>query len=63
MRWVLGSGLRFWRLVVALAIGVAVFGIAHCAPRPSTYIPSTAKAWNSSANTKTLSMLSAFSTR
>src|SRR5204863_7407799 len=34
MRWVLGSGLRFWRLVVALALGLAVFGIAQLRSAP-----------------------------
>jgi hypothetical protein len=34
MDWILGSGLRFGRLVVALAIGLTVIGIAqlHSAP-------------------------------
>ena len=39
MRWVLGSGLRFWRLVVALAIGVVVFGIAQLRSAPVDVYP------------------------
>jgi hypothetical protein len=29
MDWIIGSGLRFGRLVVALAIGLTVIGIAQ----------------------------------
>ena len=29
MRWALGSSLRFWRLVIALAIGLVLFGAAQ----------------------------------
>ena len=39
MRWVLGSGLRFWRLVVALAIGVVVFGVAQLQSAPVDVYP------------------------
>ena len=39
MRWVLGSGLRFWRLVVALAIGVVVFGVAQLRSAPVDVYP------------------------
>jgi Cu/Ag efflux pump CusA len=39
MRWVLGSGLRFWRLVVALAIGIFVFGIAQLRSAPVDVYP------------------------
>ena len=39
MRWVLGSGLRFWRLVVALAIGVVVFGITQLRSAPVDVYP------------------------
>jgi Cu/Ag efflux pump CusA len=39
MRWVLGSGLRFWRLVVALAIGVVVFGVAQLRSAPVDAYP------------------------
>src|SRR5262249_53394582 len=39
MRWVLGSGLRFWRLVLALAIGVMVFGIAQLKSAPVDVYP------------------------
>ena len=39
MRWVLGSGLRFWRLVVALALGLAVFGIAQLRSAPVDVYP------------------------
>jgi Cu/Ag efflux pump CusA len=39
MRWVLGSGLRFWRLVVALAIGVVAFGIAQLRSAPVDVYP------------------------
>jgi hypothetical protein len=34
MRWALGTSLRFSRLVVALAIGVMVFGIAYGSELP-----------------------------
>src|SRR5205814_2504576 len=39
MRWVLGSSLRFWRLVVAMAIGVTVFGIAQLRSAPVDAYP------------------------
>jgi Cu/Ag efflux pump CusA len=39
MRWVLGSGLRFWRLVVALALGAVVFGIAQLRSAPVDVYP------------------------
>jgi Cu/Ag efflux pump CusA len=39
MRWVLGSGLRFWRLVVALALGVVVFGIVQLRSAPVDVYP------------------------
>jgi len=39
MRWALGSGLRFWRLVVALAIGVVVFGITQLRSAPVDVYP------------------------
>jgi Cu/Ag efflux pump CusA len=39
MRWVLGSGLRFWRLVVALALGTVVFGIAQLRSAPVDVYP------------------------
>ena len=39
MRWVLGSGLRFWRLVVALAIGVVAFGITQLRSAPVDVYP------------------------
>src|SRR5262250_745147 len=39
MRWVLGSSLRFWRLVVALAIGVVVFGAAQLQSAPVDVYP------------------------
>src|SRR5205814_3749492 len=39
MRWVLGSSLRFWRLVVAMAIGVTVFGIAQLRSAPVDTYP------------------------
>jgi Cu/Ag efflux pump CusA len=39
MRWILGSGLRFWRLVVALALGVVVFGIAQLRSAPVDVYP------------------------
>jgi uncharacterized membrane protein YczE len=41
MDWIIGSGLRFGRLVVALAIGLTVIGFAQlrraptCTPRGS----------------------------
>ena len=39
MRWVLGSGLRFWRLVVALALGAVVFGISQLRSAPVDVYP------------------------
>jgi len=39
MRWVLGSSLRFWRLVVALAIGLMVFGLAQLRSAPVDVYP------------------------
>jgi Cu/Ag efflux pump CusA len=39
MRWVLGSGLRFWRLVMALALGLVVFGIAQLRSAPVDVYP------------------------
>ena len=39
MRWVIGSGLRFWRLVVALALGVVVFGITQLRSAPVDVYP------------------------
>ena len=39
MRWVLGSGLRFWRLVVALALGAMVFGVAQLRSAPVDVYP------------------------
>jgi Cu/Ag efflux pump CusA len=39
MRWVLGSSLRFWRLVVALAIGIVVFGVARLQSAPVDVYP------------------------
>jgi Cu/Ag efflux pump CusA len=39
MRWALGSSLRFSRLVVALAIGVMVFGIAQLRSAPVDVYP------------------------
>ena len=39
MRWVLGSGMRFWRLVVALAIGLVAFGIAQLRSAPVDVYP------------------------
>jgi Cu/Ag efflux pump CusA len=39
MRWVLGLSLRFWRLVVALAIGVVVFGVAQLQSAPVDVYP------------------------
>jgi Cu/Ag efflux pump CusA len=39
MRWVLGSSLRFWRLVVALALGVVVFSIAQLRSAPVDVYP------------------------
>jgi Cu/Ag efflux pump CusA len=39
MRWVLGSGLRFWRLVVALALGAVVFGITQLKSAPVDVYP------------------------
>ena len=39
MRWVLGSGLRFWRLVVALALGAVVFGITQLRSAPIDVYP------------------------
>ena len=39
MRWVLGSGLRFWRLVVALALGAVVFGIVQLRSAPVDVYP------------------------
>src|SRR5205823_11299800 len=34
MHWVLGSSLRFWRLVLALAIGLMVFGFTQLRSAP-----------------------------
>ena len=39
MRWVLGSGMRFWRLIVALAIGLVAFGIAQLRSAPVDVYP------------------------
>jgi Cu/Ag efflux pump CusA len=39
MHWVLGTSLRFWRLVVALAIGVVVFGVAQLQSAPMDAYP------------------------
>jgi multidrug efflux pump subunit AcrB len=39
VRWVLGSSLRFWRLVVALATGLMVFGIAQLRSAPVDVYP------------------------
>src|SRR5689334_25121369 len=39
MRWVLGSSLRFWRLVVALAIGIVVFSVAQIQSAPVDVYP------------------------
>jgi len=39
MRWVLGSSLRFSRLIIALAIGVVVFGIAQLRSAPVDVYP------------------------
>src|SRR5215472_12709617 len=39
MRWALGSSLRFGRLVIALAIGLVVFGIAQLRSAPTDVYP------------------------
>src|SRR5262245_4962492 len=39
IRWVLGSGMRFWRLIVALAIGLVAFGIAQLRSAPVDVYP------------------------
>src|SRR5215467_16236036 len=39
MRWALGSSLRFGRLVIALAIGLVVFGIAQLRSAPVDVYP------------------------
>src|SRR6266478_7022272 len=39
MDWILGSGLRFGRLVVALAIGLTVIGIAQLRSAPVDVYP------------------------
>jgi Cu/Ag efflux pump CusA len=39
MHWVLGSGLRFWRLVLALAIGLMVFGFTQLRSAPVDVYP------------------------
>ncbi len=39
MRWVLASSLRFWRLVVALAIGLMVFGLSQLRSAPVDVYP------------------------
>ena len=39
MRWALGTSLRFSRLVVALAIGLMVFGIAQLRSAPVDVYP------------------------
>ena len=39
MGWILGSGLRFGRLVVALAIGLLVIGIAQLRSAPVDVYP------------------------
>jgi len=39
MRWVLGSGLRYWRLVAALTIGVMVFGVTKIRSAPVDVYP------------------------
>jgi Cu/Ag efflux pump CusA len=39
MHWVLSSSLRFWRLVVALAIGLMVFGLAQLRSAPVDVYP------------------------
>ena len=39
MRWALGTSLRFWRLVVALAIGLMVFGFVQLRSAPVDVYP------------------------
>src|SRR5260370_9796842 len=39
MRWALGSSLMFGRLVIALAIGLVVFGIAQLRSAPGDVYP------------------------
>ena len=39
MRWALGSSLRFWRLVIALAIGLVLFGAAQLRSAPVDVYP------------------------
>src|SRR6266511_1880159 len=39
MRWIVGSSLRFGRLVVALAIGLLVFGVAQLRSAPVDTYP------------------------
>jgi Cu/Ag efflux pump CusA len=39
MRWVLGSSLRLWRLVLALAIGLMVFGFTQLRSEPVDVYP------------------------
>src|ERR1044072_9314158 len=39
MRWALGSSLRFWRLVVALAILLMVFGVGQLRSAPVDAYP------------------------
>jgi Cu/Ag efflux pump CusA len=39
MRWILGSSLRFGRLVIALAVGLIVFGVAQLKSAPTDVYP------------------------